>query len=837
MITEFGAVSAGYYSAARNYYVEIEDTEASYCGTEDRTANHGIAIVGWDDNYSKYNFVNTPAGNGAWLVKDSQGDDCYVYGPDGKMTRTNGYTWMSYYEPSLGDFAAVEMGGTGAYQNLYTHAGAEFWTYGSYNYCGDNNNYYATIFTANAYDNESGREKICGIKGMVHGDYEVYVYLNPVVEDGVLSGTVKCDENGNPVPVAKGRSTRQFDTIDFSDNAVVVDNGQKFAVVVKAGYVSCTQDTQQVGECYVGEDLSHMKDTLQVKLDSGLTTTTASTPLIHVLTNPEDGTTIKTTSIRFKDSNIELTEGGSYKTTVIYEPNNATYQDCGYRSSDESVAKVNANGTITAVGYGTATITATSHDGSCEASCTVNVKCTGFSLSAENLSKGETGAVTVTCKNNFGGVTPEDFTWTSSNDSVVTVDSKGNITAVGNGTATIRASLSKYTDKTIVAGCAITVTTRVTALNVEKAEYTAYVGEEVQIVASISPDDATNKGITYVPKYGREGSDYLSVTEDGKVTTTKGSYTDGYVVVASKEDPTLNKVVRVIFKNSVKEITSEQYNVHVEEGSETEVNFKADISYESSRFSVTCSDPSIASCTLRAYSNYYILTVSGKKAGSAIVTVKANDGLKKELDFAVSVTAAGDTDSGDTGNDTPATPNPTPSTPAGDNNTENTQTGTTDNTFSVFYKNVYYEYDGKDLIAWDAKDKSSITIPKYVPYKGKDYKVTKIENDCFAGKEKLKKITIKADITSIGARAFEGCYKLKKIDIPASVKTIGKNAFEDCKKLKTVTFKGNNLKKVGKNAFKGIHKSATIKVPKKKLKAYTKLLKKKCPGSVKIKKK
>ena len=840
LITEYGAVSAGYYSAARNYYAEVKDSEASYCGTEDRTANHGIAIVGWDDNYSKYNFANTPSGNGAWLVKDSQGDGVYVYGPDGEMVRTNGYVWMSYYEPSLGDFAAVEMGGTGDYQNLYTHAGAELKQSSGYRHCWEDNNYFATIFTANAYDDENGREKICGIKGAVRGDYEIYVYLNPVVEDGVLSGTVQCDENGDPVPVATGRGSKDFDTIDFSDNAVTVDNGQKFAVVVKAAQVDSTDDTQQVGECYVGADLSHMNDTRQAVIDAGEEGNVANTPLIHVLTNPEDGVTIKTTSIRFKDSSIELTEGGSYKTTVIYEPNNATYQDCGYRSSDESVAKVNANGTITAVGYGTATITATSHDGSCEASCTVNVKCTGFSLSAENMSKGDTAQVAVTCKENFGGLTPEDFTWTSSNPSVVTVDEKGNLTAVGNGTATIIASLSKFTDKTITAGCAVTVTTKVTGVTLEKNEYTAYVGEKIQIGANVSPADATNKGLTYTTVDAFAYSSYFNVSSDGIVTVdfpegavTKSPY--GRVRVASVEDPSIYQIVTINFKKSVEEMSSDSYNVWVEVGGSKEVTFTTDTVYDD-RFVVTSTDESIAEATVKSYDDHCLVTITGKKIGAAVITVTANDGYKKSIDFPVSVVASGSLTEDDTAQ-TPVSPTTPTTPPATDDTEEETEETEEENDcFEILYKNVYYEYDGKDVIAWDAKNVKSITIPAYVPYNGKKYKVTKIQNDCFAGKDKMKKITIKANITSIGARAFEGCYRLKNIAIPASVKTIGVKAFEDCKKLKKITFKGTKLKKVGKEAFKGIHKNAVIKVPKKKLKAYTKLLKKKCPSNVKIKK-
>ncbi len=48
---------------------------------------HAVTLVGWDDNYSKDNFINTPPGNGAWLVKNSYEE--------------NSYFWLSYYEGAL----------------------------------------------------------------------------------------------------------------------------------------------------------------------------------------------------------------------------------------------------------------------------------------------------------------------------------------------------------------------------------------------------------------------------------------------------------------------------------------------------------------------------------------------------------------------------------------------------------------------------------------------------------------------------------------------------------------------------------------------------------------
>lgn len=57
----------------------------AYCSLEEANPNHAIAIVGWDDNFSKENFQeeNRPDIDGAWIVKDAQtkyfGDEGYFY--------------------------------------------------------------------------------------------------------------------------------------------------------------------------------------------------------------------------------------------------------------------------------------------------------------------------------------------------------------------------------------------------------------------------------------------------------------------------------------------------------------------------------------------------------------------------------------------------------------------------------------------------------------------------------------------------------------------------------------------------------------------------------------
>lgn len=147
-----------------------------------------------------------------------------------------------------------------------------------------------------------------------------------------------------------------------------------------------------------------------------------------------------------------------------------------WKSSNESVATVDSDGTIEAITKGYATITVTTTNGKiAECKVTVNEKEEDILISSISLNKNETNIKVGNQETLEAQINPtnttqsKQLTWESSNKSVATVDENGKISALSVGETTI--SVSSVNGKT--ASCVVTVYTidksRLQAL-VEKSE-------------------------------------------------------------------------------------------------------------------------------------------------------------------------------------------------------------------------------------------------------------------------------------------------------------------------------------------------------------------------------
>ena len=101
----------------------------------------------------------------------------------------------------------------------------------------------------------------------------------------------------------------------------------------------------------------------------------ADAKFITELADDTEPETVAVTGVTLDKSTAKLTEKGqTVDLTATVAPENATNKKVTFATSNEAVATVDANGKVTAVGNGTATITVTTEDGNKTATCEVTVE-------------------------------------------------------------------------------------------------------------------------------------------------------------------------------------------------------------------------------------------------------------------------------------------------------------------------------------------------------------------------------------------------------------------------------------------------------------------------------
>ena len=165
---------------------------------------------------------------------------------------------------------------------------------------------------------------------------------------------------------------------------------------------------------------------------------------------------VAVTGVSLKPNTLSLKVGEAETLSAVVIPANADNKTVSWSTSDPSVATV-ANGLVTAVKEGSATITVTTIDGGKTATCAVTVSTdivpvTGIKLNMEtaNLEEGKTLQLEAILEP--ANTTERNVSWKSSNTEVVTVSENGLVTGVSAGEATITAKISSFE-----ASCKITV--------------------------------------------------------------------------------------------------------------------------------------------------------------------------------------------------------------------------------------------------------------------------------------------------------------------------------------------------------------------------------------------
>lgn len=159
------------------------------------------------------------------------------------------------------------------------------------------------------------------------------------------------------------------------------------------------------------------------------------------------------------------------------------------------------------------------------------VESVSLNTTYSNLNVGDTLKLTATI--NPSNADNKNVKWTSSDPSIATVDSNGNVKGIKTGIATITVTTE---DKAKTAICTVNVVSnKVTGITLDKTNYILHIGDSLAITPTITPSTATNTNYIVTSS----NSDVVSVKDNiitannlGEATLTFKTEDGGYTVEA-----------------------------------------------------------------------------------------------------------------------------------------------------------------------------------------------------------------------------------------------------------------------------------------------------------------
>lgn len=239
---------------------------------------------------------------------------------------------------------------------------------------------------------------------------------------------------------------------------------------------------------------------------------------------------VSVTGVTLNTNELQLNTGDKAALKATITPDNATNKGIVWTSSNTKVAKV-VNGNVTAIGNGSAIITATTKDGEYKATVNVTVKnvaVTNITINPTKLTMFKGQIKTLEYQVEPTNATNKNVTWTSSNPSVAKVDKNGKVTATGIGTSTISVTTKDGNKKAI---CSLTVNRPIESIKIREPKDILYEGKTIELTYMFYPTAVTDS-TTY---WSSSDESIATVDKNGVVTGKKAGKVN--ITVKSIEGP------------------------------------------------------------------------------------------------------------------------------------------------------------------------------------------------------------------------------------------------------------------------------------------------------------
>ena len=378
---------------------------------------------------------------------------------------------------------------------------------------------------------------------------------------------------------------------------------------------------------------------------------------------------------------------------------------------------------------------------SCKGKETEETTVSSVAVSPDRIEITEGESTKLTAKISPAEAADRTVTWSSSDKVVASVDGSGNVQGLKAGSANITATAEGKSGK-----CTVTVkekTVSVADVSLDRTELTLTEGYSETLAATVKPDNATNKKVTWKS----DKADIASVDGNGKVTALKAGVA---TVTVTTEDGGKTAACKVNVKSRYVSVAGVEVNpraltlpvsgtyilshtIRPTDATNQIVKWESD-------------SPSIATVDHKGF-------VQGVAAGTTKISVTTEDGgFKSYCTVTVKKPAS---------------------------------------KFKV--GGLWYEYHPGEVQVIPAPDGSkysgNITIPGQIEYDGITYLVKGIWLRAFYMCADLKTVTLGEGIESIGPYAFCGCSNLERIAFSSTMQSFNTHnpVFQGCPKLEIVT--------------------------------------------------
>ena len=247
----------------------------------------------------------------------------------------------------------------------------------------------------------------------------------------------------------------------------------------------------------------------------------------------------------------------------------------------------------------------------------VSVKVTGVSLNKTSLSIVEGETETLVAAVVPTDATNKNVTWKSGDTSIATIDRKGVVSAVKAGTTDITVTTEDGNKSAI---CKVTVksaTVSVTGVKLNKAVASVNIGKEVKLIATVLPENATEKGVTW----SSSNKSIATVSSSGVVKGVKKGNTT--ITATTMDGNRKAKCVITVKPISVSSVSLDKKAISVVKGKT--IVLKAVIgpsNADNKSISWSSSDEKVAIVSSKGI-------VKGLKKGTTTITATTKDGGKK----------------------------------------------------------------------------------------------------------------------------------------------------------------------------------------------------------------